>query len=66
MRRVEYAHVDEPQTAGAGGEPLPVNRIVLEHHKGIEQLAQPDEVLDLGKAEMLVRRQQRLGVLHVL
>ena len=43
-----------------------VDRIVLEHHQGVEQLARSGQPLDLRQTEMLVRHQPRLAVLHLL
>ena len=40
-----------------------IDRVVLEHHKRVEQLAQPSQALDLGQTKMLVRHQPRLAVL---
>ena len=42
-----------------------IDRIVLEHHKRVEQLAQPSQALDLGQTKMLVRHQPRLAVLQL-
>ena len=49
----------------ASAERLLVEGIVLEHRQGVEQLAQSGQVLDLRKAEMLVRHQCRLALLHL-
>ena len=66
MRGVVPGDVGEPQTAGIGREGAAVDRIVLEHHQGVEQLAQSGQPLDLRKPEMLVRHQAGLTVLHLL
>ena len=50
----------------SAARPRAVDRVVLEHHQGVEQLAQSSQPLDLGQAEMLVRHQPGLAVLHLL
>ena len=40
-----------------------IDRVVLKHHKRVEQLAQSNQALDLGQTKMLVRHQPRLAVL---
>ena len=67
MRGVVAASiVGEPQTAGLGRQRAAVDRIVLEHHQRVEQLAQAGQALDLGQPQMLVRHQPRLAVLQLL
>jgi hypothetical protein len=65
MRGVVPTDMGQPQPARLGHGTAAVHRIVLEHHQGVEQLAQSGEPLDLGQAEMLVRHQPRLAVLYV-
>ncbi len=70
VRRILAADRSEPQAAG--GRVLAKrfrakrDRIVLEHHQGVEQLAQAGQALDLRQPQMLVRDQARLAVLHLL
>ena len=40
-----------------------VDRVVLEHHQRVEQLAQAGQALDLRQAKMLMRHQPRLTIL---
>ena len=43
-----------------------IYRVVLKHHKRVEQLAQSSQALDLGQRRtMLVRHQPRLAVLQL-
>ena len=42
-----------------------IYRVVLKHHKRVEQLAQSSQALDLGQPNMLVRHQPRLAVLQL-
>ncbi len=66
MRAIAPAHIAEPQPLRIGQKPAAIDRIVLEHHQGVEQLAQAGQALDLRQPEMLVRHQPRLAVLHLL
>ena len=66
MRGVVPADIGETQPAGLCGQAGALDRIVLEHHQGVEQLAQSGERLDLGQAQMLVRDQPGLAVLRLL
>ena len=54
----------QPQTGRICRKAVAVERVVLEHHHGVEQLAQAGQALDLGKAQMLMRDQVRLAVLQ--
>ncbi len=65
MRRVAPADLRQSHATRFDIDARPVNRVVLEHNQGVEQLAQSGKTLDLGKAEMLVRRQLRLAVLRL-
>jgi len=65
MCGVDPADVGELQAAGIRRQALAVDRVALEHDQGVEQLAQPDQPLDLGKAEILMRHQARLALLYV-
>ena len=59
------AHLAHLQAGRIGRRAAAVDRIVLEHHQRVEQIAQAGEALDLGKPEMLVRDQPRLALLQV-
>src|SRR4029077_4900893 len=59
MRGINPAEGGQPQTASVGRKAFAVDRIVLEHHQRVEQLAQSRQALDLGQAQMLVRHQPR-------
>ena len=61
MRGIAPADIAEPQAAGVRRKGVTVDRIVLEHHQGVEQIAQSGQALDLGKPEMLVRDQAATG-----
>ena len=65
MRGVVPFDAAQPQTAGIRRKAAAVDRVVLEHHQGVEQLAQSGQALDLRKAEMLVRHQAGLAVLQL-
>src|SRR5262249_61365773 len=66
VRGIVTADLGQPQPAIAGDRAVAeVDRIVLEHHQGVEQLAQAAQALDLGQAQMLVRNQARLALLHL-
>ena len=60
------ADVGDAQTAGIRRKAAPVDRVVLEHHQGVEQLAQSSQPLDLGQAEIRVGHQSGRSVLHLL
>ena len=66
MRGIVPADVRKTQPAGLWRQAGAVDRIVLEHHQGVEQLAQSGQALDLGQAEMLMRHQPGLAVLRLL
>ena len=66
MGSIVPADVGEPQAAGLGRQAAAVDRIVLEHHQRVEQIAQAGEALDLRQAQMLVRHQARLALLQLL
>ena len=66
VRGIVPADLGQTQPAGLLRQAGAVDRIVLEHHQGVEQLAQSGEPLDLRQAQMLVRDQPRLAVLHLL
>ena len=55
----------QPQAADMGRIAAAIDRIVLEHHQGVEQLAQSGQSLDLRQSQVLVRHQSRLVVLHL-
>ena len=65
MRGIVPGDAGEAQAGGFGGESRLVDRIVLEHRQGVEQVAQAGETLDLGEAQMLMRDEPRLAVLQV-
>src|SRR5262245_51008438 len=50
MRRIYPAETGQPQPTRTSGKTVAVDRIVLEHHQRVEQLAQSRQALDLGQA----------------
>ena len=55
----------QPQTARIYRKAVAVERVVLEHHQGVKQLAHSGQALDLGKPQMLVGDQAGLTVLQL-
>ena len=51
--------------ASRGHKAGAVDRIVLKHHQGVEQLAQSGKTLDLRQSQMLMRHQRGLALLQL-
>ena len=65
VRGVVPAYRRKPHARDLTGKARAVNRIVLEHHQRVEQLAQAGKLLDLSQPKMLVRYQLRLPLLQL-